>query len=259
MRNVRRLVLLAIMALAAAAIAAPAALAQSNPENHETLEAFNEKTQVHCPAVMKVNHVVSGGCLIHATSNGEVELRKHVFGIESHIATCENEFYGRLNEDAEGYILHQKLFHAGCVRQPCVEAGEPEPTPWPAHGDELHQPGVDGETGVTSPIAGHREVLTTNFCVEPVGGGADETCEIDVAFNDHADVGKPHEYEFGGSGVEMASHGISGFRCEVVGHWTTEHIENGTAAGKEENLANGQQEIEVDVNHLPNENKAENP
>jgi hypothetical protein len=258
MRNARRqLLLLAIMALAVTAIAAPAALAQSNPENHETLEAVNAATLVHCPAITKpTTHTVSGGCLIHAKSQGEVELRKHVFGIESHITSCENEFWGRLNEDAEGYITHQLLSHASCVRQPCKEAGESTPTPWPAHGDEVHKPGVNGETGVASPIAGHTEVLTTNFCIEPIGGGADETCEIDVAFNQTA---TPNQYEFGGAGTEMASHGISGFRCELVGHWITEHIKDGSAQGKEENMANGQQEIEVKVTHLANENKAENP
>jgi hypothetical protein len=257
MRDIRKLVLLAVMALAATAIAAPAALAQSNPENHETLELRNKATGAHCPAVTKPTaHTVAGGCFTHTKSQGEWEFRKHVFGIESHFTSCEVEFYERLNEDGEGYMLHQSFSHPSCVRRPCQEPSpETEPTPWPAHLDELHKPGVNGETGLTSPIGGHTEILTFNFCVEPIGGGTDETCEIDVAFNQTA---TPSQYEGGGAGSEMASHGISGFRCEIVGHYITEHIPVGQQ-GREENLVGGQQEGEITITHLLNENKAENP
>jgi hypothetical protein len=252
MRNVRKLLLLAIMALTAAAIAAPAALAQSNPENHETLEITNEVTGQHCPAVTKLPHQSTGGCLIHAKSNGPVELRKHVFGIESHITTCENEFWGVVNEDAEGSIIHQVLTGANCQREACREDGEPERTPWPAHGDELHKVSPPrGETGLVTPVAGHTEILTTNFCVVPLNMSGNESCEIDVPFNQTATT---HEYEFGDAAVEMASHGVSGFRCELVGHWRTEHV-NGTL----ENIPGGRAEVKVEVKHVEAENKAENP
>jgi hypothetical protein len=150
---------------------------------------------------------VDGGCLIHADSEGEVLLRKHVFGIESLITSCKNEFWGRVNEDAQGYIFEQQLTTAGvghqqCTRQACEE--EVESHPWPATGTEL---GVGNE------------VLTTNFCVESLTHGSPESCEIDVTFKNKAD----HTSEFGNStGTELPGHGVSGFRCELVGHWNTE-------------------------------------
>jgi hypothetical protein len=240
----RRLLSLAIMTLVVTMIDVPVVLAQSNPENHETLEVTREPTGVHCAAVLKPTaHAVAGGCLIHATSVFTVELRKHVFGIESHITSCNNEFSGRINEDAEGYIIEQHFAGASCQRQPCIETGESAGTPWPVHGDEAHNPGVDGETGVASPVIGHTEVLTTNLCVEPVGGGADESCEVDIPFNQ---TGAPHIHELGFDSItELSGHGISGFRCELVGHWISEN--------------SGVGEVRIEAIHIQVENKAEVP
>jgi hypothetical protein len=251
MCNLRKLLLLTVMAVAATAVvAAPTAFGQ-NLENHETLEVLKEPTLGHCPAVTKpTSHTTSGGCLIHVKSTGEVEVRKHIFGIESHIGRCENEFWGRLNEDGEGYVIHQKLIpHPDglCVRQPCTEPGESVPTPWPAHGDEGHVPGVDGETGVPAG-----EYLVFTFCFEPIGGGSDESCEVSAPFN--AVGGAGHNYEFGNVGAEIPGHGTSGFRCELVGHWQTEAV-NGTL----ENLLGAEPETKIEIRHLTNENKAEVP
>jgi hypothetical protein len=196
MRNLRKLVLLAMAASAAMAFAASSASAQN-------LELVNEATGVHCPAVTLSGSDVNGGCLAHATSEGTIELRKHVFGIESHITGCNNEFAGRFNEDANGYIFEQVLTGASCSRQACKDGGG-EGTPWAASAIEI-------------PIL--RATMTTNFCVEPNGGGTDETCEIDIPL---VEVPKgQHRPEFG-QVAEMPSHGISGFRCELVGHWNSE-------------------------------------
>jgi hypothetical protein len=240
MLNTSKLLLLAVAMLVTAAIVTPAAFAQSNPENHETLEFTNESFGGHCSAVTKPTaHTVSGGCLFHG-AGGTAELRKHVFGIESHITTCGAEFHGRVNEDAEGVMVNQTFSGASCNRQPCQEAGEAGPTPWPVHGDEAHNVGIDGESGL-SPVDSHREFLTVTFCVEPIGGGADESCEIDFAANQ---VGATHASEYGGAN-ESPAHGVSGYRCEIVGHWTTE--------------TGGAGEINPVVIHLPNENKTEVP
>jgi hypothetical protein len=240
MLNIRKLLLLAVMAIAATVISVPAAFGQS--ENHETLEYLQEASAQHCPAVSKPTaHTVSGGCLIHATSEGGVELRKHVFGVETHLTSCSNEFHGRVNEDAEGFIINQVLSGAGCARQPCKEAGQAGATPWPAHGDEAHRVSPPaGETGVLS-VANHREVMTSSLCIEPIGGGADETCEVDFPANQ---VGGTHAGEYGDA-AELTSHGTGGFRCEVVGHWNSE--------------TGGAGESSVVVSHIAQENKAETP
>lgn len=178
----------------------------ATPAVAETLELKNESTGNHCSAVSLSGTDVDGGCLTHATSNAGVVLRKHVFGIESNITTCDNEFAGRLSEDAEGYLLEQVLTGAGCSRQACKPSSEA--TPWAAHGFE----------GTPQGVTEGDEYLTMNFCAEPVGGGTDETCEIDVPFQTYE---QQHRQEYGHTS-EMGSHGISGFRCELVGHWTSE-------------------------------------
>jgi hypothetical protein len=202
MRTLNKLILLAITATAAMAFAASTASAAA-------LEVLRESTNNHCSAVTITGTGVSGGCLIHATSEnnggaGAVELRKHVFGIESHITKCDNEFWGRVNENATGYILEQQLSGPNCTRKACEE--EFESTPWSATGTE---------------VAANNEVLTTTFCVENANNDSgDESCEIDVRFKNY----KPaHNTEFGFTGAtEMPGHGISGFRCELIGHWNTE-------------------------------------
>lgn len=244
MRTVRRLSLLAGAALAATVFAAATALGQIE-EAHETLEVTDEVTTDHCPAV-NANPAVSSGCLLHATSEGSVELRKHVFGIESHITNCNTETWGRVNEDAEGYIFHQLLTGASCQRQPCKVSGVS--TPWPGHGDEAHNPTLDrGETGVSS-IEG-TEVGEFVFCVEPLGGGSDESCEIEGPGNGILAVS--HQGE-GGHVTEIPGHGIGGFRCEIIGHGQTESTE-----GFLENNNTKQKEDIAEGSHIPSEDEAE--
>lgn len=248
MGNVRKLLLLAMIALAAMAIGAPTTSGQV-AEDHETLEITNEETGLHCPAV-NPDHTVDSGCLVHASSEAGVILRKHVFGIESTITTCNVEAWGRVNEDAEGYALHIQLSGAGCQRQPCKPAGGGEPNEWPAHGDEAHS--VDpprGETG-TVPIGTKDEIMTITFCIEPIGGGTDETCEIDAPV---AETAISHQYEFG-QVAELPGHGVGGFRCELVGHWLTEtdHTDQWL-----ENDPTKQAEDAIEATHVPAEDQPE--
>ena len=214
MRYLSRLLLVAAMAVATITFGVSGASAQ-------TLELTDENTGNHCAAVATSGTNVTGGCLIHANSEGTVELRKHVFGIESHITNCNNEFHGRADEDASNAsrIFEQHLTGANCARQACAETFEKGGTPWVASGFE----------GTPQGLVEGTEYLTTNFCVEPVGGGADEMCEIDVPFQT---AENQHRAEFGHNvAVEMPGHGISGFRCELKGHWNTElgGTEDGTA------------------------------
>jgi hypothetical protein len=60
---------------------------------------------------------------------------------------------------------------------------------------------------------------TVGFCFEPVGGGTDTTCELEVPI---AATGA-HLYKFGttdgtGNPVEIAYHDMPGFRGEVTRH-----------------------------------------
>lgn len=235
MRNASRQLLIAITTMAAMTCISPSAFGQIE-EAHETLELKDESgTDQHCPALTKPSsHRVQGGCLMHASSEGYVELRKHVFGIESHITKCENEFWGRLNEDMEGSVIHQSLFMTPCSRQPCKEAGETVATPWPMHSDEWPE-----EAAQPAEPRDDDEVLETVFCVEPVGGGTDESCEIEIPFSEK-DGSPDHNYEFGHQ-TEIPGHGMSGFRCELIGHW---HAESGGVDPE------GNREQDVEVVHI---------
>jgi hypothetical protein len=62
------------------------------------------------------------------------------------------------------------------------------------------------------------EYLTVTFCVEKLDGTNDESCEISIPLRT---VTGTHQQEFGHAS-EISGHGISGFRCELIGHWTTE-------------------------------------
>jgi hypothetical protein len=191
--------------LSMTALAAPGVSAQ-------TLEIRDEATANHCAAVTVSGTDVDGGCLGHAASES-IEIRKHVFGVESHISTCQLEFWGRLNEDGGGYGFEASFTGgAGCIRQAC--GSNPEGTPWAIQGAEV--------SGV--------ELITANLCIERTSDGlGDESCEIDLPFSQN---GSTHQVELGGA-TEMAGHGIGGFRCEIQGHWVSEAIgtHDGQAAG----------------------------
>jgi hypothetical protein len=203
------------------------------PASASTLGVLNEATGTICPAVTLSGTDVNGGCLIHANSEGTVELRKHVFGIESHITACNSEFHGRISSGtaipgsaATGYIFEQVLSGAGCSRQACAFVGEAKAWPFTAFEGA-------GQSGAAA-----LEHMATNLCFEPVGGGTDETCEIDLPFHAH-EPGWAHYQEIGYP-FELSSHGISGFRCELVGHWLTE------VGGTHD----GDAEVEIYVLHL---------
>jgi hypothetical protein len=217
-----RMLLMVASAAALTAVLAPVASAQ-------TLEVLDAEEFEHCAAVSLSTTDVNGGCLIHTTSVGNVELRKHVFGIEAHITTCATEFHGRISEDASGYLLEQALSGGGCVRQACKPSSEA--TPWAFAASE------------GSTVEG-TEYMTTSFCVEPNGGGTDETCEIDIPFQQGAPPNRTIEL---GHASELSSHGITGFRCELVGHWASE------VGGTHD----GDPEQKVSVNHLDGDDAQE--
>jgi hypothetical protein len=98
-----------LRSLAASAVTIATTALATSTASAATLEIRNEAGNTHCPAVSISGTDVNGGCLIHATSEGEIEIRKHVFGIESHITTCGSEFWGRVDEDAVGYAFEEQL------------------------------------------------------------------------------------------------------------------------------------------------------
>jgi len=174
----------------------------ASPASAEPLELVDEASDSSCPTVTVSGVDVEGGCLVHATSDGLVELRAHVFGVEVATASCNIEVHGRFDDEAEGEFFEQLFSGANCPYRACEDAPG-EANPWPAVGTD---------------VAG-QPILTVQLCVEPTSGGADQPCELDLPLNPADEEG--HSHELGGP-TEVAGHGTAGFRCEVLGQWTTE-------------------------------------
>lgn len=214
MRNLRMPALLVMAALAAmSAVASTAAATVFDPDTPDLRFVKEPSPNTPCPAVGISGTTVSGGCLIHANSEAAgVELRKHVFGIESHTTRCVVEFHARVDDHGEGYIFEQDLTNppgGNCVRHACKNASD-QRIPWQFHGYE-------GTPEATQGTTEGREYLETSHCF--AGGGVEEPCEIEIPFQ--ARTTPDHSVELGHS-TEMAGHGPEGFRCELVGHWITE-------------------------------------
>jgi len=209
MLHIRKLVPL-VVALAATALTAPSAVGSP-------IEVTNEGAGIHCPAVNLQAHSVGVGCLIHVNSEGSVILRQHIFGIESTADACNMEFLARINESGVAYVYSQQLTGKICINEPCnEELVEEKKDPWPLTGrEDLY---FNAATG--SLIA--REVMRLTYCINDIGTHDEVTCTVDIPV-----VPTPnHQLEFGITGTtgqsEMPGIGTAGFRCEVIGHWTTE-------------------------------------
>lgn len=222
MHMLRTMLLLAI-ALTAMAMTASTTAAQ-------TLEVIDEATGNHCPSVTATGTDVDGGCLIHINSEGNVELRKHVFGVESHLYSCPHEHAVRIDEDGNGRFLEQQIFSGGggggCPHVACETEPNPEKRPWPIASFE----------GTPQGVVEGAEYITLFPCFENPGGGAESPCEMDVPFQT---AENQHRVELGHA-TEMSAHGVSGFKCELVAHWNTE------TGGSHD----GTSEKEVTVTHL---------
>ncbi len=104
MRNALKFFLLGAVMAIAMAFSASTASAQS-------VEIWNEAVvpPQHCSAVTEGVHSPTGGCHIDVSSNA-IDLRGHVFGIESEPLTdCGNSFEIRTNEDGEGYLTGMNI------------------------------------------------------------------------------------------------------------------------------------------------------
>ncbi len=115
----RKLMLLTSSLIAVMALSASPAFA-------DPVEMLNEDGEepVHCEAVELDGDDVLGGCDLHGV--GEVDLTAHIFGTEVLIASCENEFDIKVDEDGHGYIYDFETTGTS----PCDTYGQANGDPW---------------------------------------------------------------------------------------------------------------------------------
>lgn len=184
MRIARKLGLLAVMALAALALSATSASA---------VEVTEEEVG-HCPEVVAPDHDEgSGGCLVHATSNAQVELAS-----PAGMILCDNRFEARIDEAGAGFIYSKILENCNIPTVPCVETAGPEA--WPVN--------LDTTT-----------LLEADFCVDIGGGAVIARChlDVDVAQVSHSVV----NFTTGGTHRPCTQAGLA-----VLGSWTATADEN---------------------------------
>jgi hypothetical protein len=194
MHVARKLFLFALVVVAVMAFAASTVSAQG-------IQVANEDAvgQPLCG-----DGVTAEGCLIHA--EGEILLGGHAFGIEATVSGCHYELEAHI--EGNGGISFESVVltdHPGvddCVRQPCQ-------LPWLGN--------IEEETG--------NESVHYLFCIEPVGGGSDQVCDVEVPFETTGD----HQYhlvfddlagsstlscELGGSGAQRDELRIESAGCD---------------------------------------------
>jgi hypothetical protein len=205
MRTANRLALLALAAIAALAIA-PAASAQ-------TVEV-HEEGGAHCGNVTVTDHVVSGGCTVHATTEDDstANLYVHGMGGETEFSACENEFKAHINEDGLGFITDQVLVSQPMNPTPCgLEACDEAA---PSHEQE-EWPLLVWEGGPNI------EDLATTFCTRSVlddEGTGQAYCSVAVEMNQNASP--DHSQEF-----TADEHSCVDSPVELSGHWETDATE----------------------------------
>lgn len=183
MRTSSKLLLAATAAFAAFAFATASASARSPIE-------LQHENGVHCSP-----------CLVHVVSESPTALETHLFGSEQLQSQCTDSFTAEFNEDGTGSIHNQVLSGPNCTRQACDSAAESE---WltPSAGEEI------GPGQARVPV---------RFCLEPVGGGTEQHCTVDLIITEVA----LHDYEI------RTNDDCSGFpTVEIDSHWFTERDED---------------------------------
>ncbi len=213
MRNARNLFLLCVAMAIGTAFAASTASAQS-------LEVWDEARvpPVHCGAVTEGVHSPGGGCHI-AISSIAIDLRGHVFGIESEpLIDCGTSFEMRSNEDGEGYLTSMNITpgaggNLACtnVRNCNSENGETHPN---THGGG---PGDHSWRGHIREIA--RETLQAVLTVCFITGQAIPECEGTLTLPVTKNSEDLYLATANDAGIPTGS-GTFSTHCEVNGVWS---------------------------------------
>jgi hypothetical protein len=206
MRPARRLVLVAT-ALATTALTAPTAIAQNDVEVLGEEHTIGQEEVHHCPPVALSNHVVTGGCVLHASGGSGMILVQHNPDTETVITSCDSEFTVRIGEDGLGYITNAIFSGTSCLWTQCDEAAPSHASiPWPAG---LFETGAAGD---------EQEVLVSTLCLRaPLAqeGAVGSPCTLIFEVSSSG-----HQSELQANDAPC----IEGNGVEFTGHWFTEGV-----------------------------------
>jgi hypothetical protein len=191
----RKLVLVALTAISAMAAMAPSAFAQE-----EAINVFREggaNPGVQCGT--------GGNCNVHAV--GSSSLTTHIFGGESVVSQCTDEFTASIGGGGNGTIGTIVNTGANCTRQEC---GHPTGS-WTLR--------LAGETDVTAnQDEGHQ---TVDFCLENLDGTGDNNCTLELHVSESANN---HRYTYRTGSGTANDCSIPFGTIEVNGSWTSEAV-----------------------------------
>jgi hypothetical protein len=199
--------------LAAIATVVTVLAAIASPASAQTVEV-HEEGGAHCGNVAVVDHAVSGGCTVHATTEPDTEAGLYVHGVggETLFSTCENEFEAHVGEDGLGFVTDQVLTDkpgsaVPCGLEACDEAA-------PSHAQhEWPLAGWEGGPGL--------EDLAITFCLRPSEsdeGTSASYCSIVVEMSQ--DTAPDHGQE-----LTADERGCVDSTVELSGHWVTDATE----------------------------------
>jgi hypothetical protein len=217
MRPPQALLLATAATLAAMAFMATSAFAQS-------IEVVDETNGGHCSDVSRgAGHTVSGGCLVHLTSEDSFLTFDHDGTSEVQTSSCANEYTAHIDEDGTGYIPTSDASISGprppCVVTPCDEdtlGAHPE-LEWPISGLFEYGGGLEG--------------MLYTFCIR---GSVPQESQGNTLCTVIADIVQTgHQQELSATEEPCFENSVH----EITGHWLTEAVPVGS-------------EVEVELDHL---------
>jgi hypothetical protein len=141
-------------------------------------------------------HVPSAGAGIHMS--GQLSLTVHVPGVgEVLFSECDEEYGGTVYEDGSGTFSSVSFSGPNCMRQACEGGAEADP-PFQV------EDGLGGE-----------RTLHFVHCLEPLGGGEHQECEL--LLPGFTDPEEDHSYSVEADAVECFAH--TGLVIEMTGTW----------------------------------------
>jgi hypothetical protein len=213
MRLARNVQLATATALTAMGILTTSAFAQS-------IEIHPEGDSTHCDEVtIGASHSVTGGCMVHITSEDNTQTMSHSDIAEIITSDCSNQFTAYIAEDGIGYIAATDTSigtnpPSGCVITPCDEV---------SGGGETTHPELEWPISGISEYGAGREAMDFTFCIRPFNTAESVSNTFCTVIIDIVNNSSPHQQEL----IADQEPCFQNPTFELSGHWLTETVFHG--------------------------------